>query len=133
MKNVWEEAKETINSINRIKVPNQWTIDVVDSYIQGLFSFAKFKVGDQVEMANTYPVSQEESWGWWAYRHLLVRGSKAKVENVDWRDGHFVYYIKFNENSWTDSDNKINQMTGNNELGCFCLSEKWLTDKVDVE
>lgn len=131
MNNVWEDYKETVVAISNLKLPSQWTLDTIDRYVEGLFSFSKFKVGHQVEMANTYPVSKEESPGWWCYRHLLVRGSKAKINSVDWRHGRFVYYIQFNENSWMDDKNVIHN--SDTESVLLCLFEKWLTDKVDVE
>jgi hypothetical protein len=133
MENMWEQSKKVFDTLRHLDIPSVYSVEVIDNYIKGLFSYSKFKIGDAVEMADTYPVSKEESWGWWGYRHLLVRGSKAIVENVDWQKGEFIYYVKFLDNSYIDSRSGSIHPVSTSELGVFCLSEKWLTEKVLVE
>lgn len=120
----WEETKEVVNTIRKIKIPTEWALESIDEYISGLFSFSKFKVGQSVCMASTYPVNQKDSWGWMAHRHLFKAGSKAKIVEVDWRKGQFVYCIQFVKNTWIDDKNKIHESTS--KPGLFYIGEKWL-------
>lgn len=118
----WKEALEVSRKVEQ---PTQWEFERIEKCVQGLFTFAKFKAGDPVKMAATYPVNQNDSPGWMCYRHLFKAGSKAKIVEVDWYDNKFMYQIQFDKNTYMSTDNK--------ELPCypdsnpiFSISEKWL-------
>jgi hypothetical protein len=118
-----QKVSELVSVVDLLKVPTKWEIERVSGYVEGLFSFAKFSVGEKVEMAETYPVSKEDSWGWMNCRHLLTVGGKATVEEVDWSNGRFVYLITFDEKSYINSEGYIIKSQSGTSLS---LSEKWL-------
>lgn len=98
-------------------------IDALQKYAEGLFTLSKFKVGDRVVMAETYPVNNKDSWGWVPHRHLLTKGSKATVESIDWYNNRFIYMIVFDESSYMNDKDEIKPTFDPVRL---CLSEKWL-------
>jgi hypothetical protein len=124
MKN-WEKIKNTISVMNKIDMPKDYDIERISEYIQGLFSHAKFHIGDRIKMSKTYPINSEDSWGWMPYKHILVEGSKGIVRERDWTNGAFIYSIEFEEKSWVDSKGEIHF---SDTANIFSLSEKWLNN-----
>lgn len=122
-KTYFRQLKEAAATVRALKILGDWEMERVEEYIDGLFSFAKFKEGDKVAMAKTYPVTKEESWGWLAYRHRLTEGKTAKVVSVDWCDGRFVYGVVFDDTSWIDDKGVVHP--SDSEGGIFHLSERW--------
>lgn len=116
----WKTGTE---ALSKVVLPSEWELQRVQECVEGLFSFAKFKVGDKVKMAATYPVNAQDSWGWMSYRHLFKAGSKATILSVDWYDMSFKYMIEFDSQTWIDDSNNIHPSTNAHQ---FSISEKWL-------
>src|ERR1035437_2287482 len=71
----------------------KYSIERVEDFTKALFGYAKFKVGDIVQLKETPVINEKEAWGWWGYRDILVKGAKAKVEEVDHYKGIFRYSL----------------------------------------
>ena len=68
-------------------------------YAEALFERGPFKPGDKVRLTKTIDVTPEKSWGWMAYKHMLVEGNTATVKYVDYREGHFNAMVLFDRES----------------------------------
>jgi hypothetical protein len=77
--------------------PTSYYFGKVKTYVQALFNYSRYKVGDKVMLVRD--VETNPSSGWYAYREWLVRGSPATVFSLDYesRDGYhgFVYNLTF--------------------------------------
>jgi len=83
--------------------PGRFYIEKFNIYIDGLFSFAKFKVGDGVvlgETVNPLPCA------WIPFEHFLIKGSEALVGDIDYDEKGFRYGIEFDAESWIDGKGK---------------------------
>lgn len=118
------KVAKSVTVARQTPLPDKYEIARLREMVEGLFSFSKFKEGDRVKMAATVPVNEKEAPGWWCYRHLLTKGSRATIKEVDWYEGSFRYRVLFEENSWMDDQGKIKPCSS--EPGLFTLSEKWL-------
>ena len=85
----------------------EYAIQTLIDRNDALFLFAKFKVGDIVELTDTPVITDKVSWGWLGYKDILVEGAEAKVTEVDWYKGEFRYML---------------DMIGHDANG-FCFSE----------
>ena len=119
----WQKASDAELAID---FPTRTEMTHIKECAEALFTFAKFKVGDTVKMKETYPVNLKESWGWMSYRHLVTKGSKAKVLSVDWYNNRFNYLLEFYEKSWIDDKNVVHPSDTCVNLS---LGEKWLTKR----
>lgn len=117
------KVSKTVKAVNEASQLNKWEVEKLSEMVEGLFSFAKFKAGNEVVLKETVPVNEKDSWGWMPYRHLLTKGSKATIVSVDWYNNSFRYGIQFKENSWISDNGEIKFSDG--EGGLFTLSEKW--------
>lgn len=120
-----EEIEKTIKAAQEIPLCTNYSIEKVKEYVEGLFSFAKFKVGDEVRMASDYPITKNGSPGWWCFRHLLSKGSLATIREVDYRKSTFNYAITFQESTWMDDEGKVHE-SHYSKGAMFYLEEKWL-------
>jgi len=120
-----ERIKTNLAYQKENSMPTEWEMEHLQGYVEGLFTFAKFKAGDTVKIAKDYPISSEENWGWMSYRHLFKKGKKAVVNSVDYYNGRFQYEIKFKENSWIDDKDVVHPIEGTNHHN-FNISEGWL-------
>lgn len=118
-----QKCKSSIEITTKANFPTEWEIKRIEECLEGLFTFAKFKTGDKVKMAATYPINQENSWGWMSYRHLFKAGSKAVIVKVDWYNNTFMYTIEFDKKSWIDDKDNVHTSDTTTQ---FVLSEKWL-------
>jgi hypothetical protein len=118
-----QKLRLTIEAVNKIPQLSKWDMEKIESYIDGLFSFSKFKVGRIVKISETYPVNETDSHGWMSCRHLLTEGKQAVVKEVDYRDNKFVYLIEFAEKSYYSDDGEIKP---SNRTTSLYISEKWL-------
>ena len=84
--------------------PASYYFRTLNSYIEGLFSFAKFKVGDRVALA--HDIDCNDAPGWLSSEHFLKKGATADVVECDFRNGAFGYAVVFDNETWLDS-NKI--------------------------
>lgn len=83
--------------------PASYYLEKLATYIDGLFSFAKFKVGDSVCLRkNVDPIP----CGWTGCAHFLVRDEPATIKGIDYRKNGFCYEIEFRNETWVDSKGK---------------------------
>ena len=116
--------KNGIELISKVEQPTIWQLERIEECVNGLFSFSKFKVGDRVKMAATYPVNEKDSWGWLGIKHLLEAGSKATILKVDWYNKKFVYLIEFDERTyWNTQEKKALPSTDSTHIS---IGEQWL-------
>lgn len=121
--NYLKKWKTSVEAYKKVEFPSNFELERLQDCVEGLFSFAKFKIGQKVKMAATYPINDHDSWGWMAYRHLFKSNSKATIKDVDWYDGAFHYYIEFDSKTYIDKENKVHS---HDSVTLFTLSEKWL-------
>ncbi len=122
--NYLQKWKSSIEAYKKVEIPSDYEIKRIQDCVEGLFTFAKFKIGQKVKMAATYPVNERDSWGWMApYRHLFKSGSKATIRKVDWYDGNFNYGIEFDSKTYIDREGNIHP---HDSTSVFTISEKWL-------
>jgi hypothetical protein len=76
-------------------------------------------------MDKTYPTNVVDSPGWLSIRHLLKKGSKAKVYEVDYYGGEFKYQIQFLENTYIDNKDVVHPASYSANT-VITLEEKWL-------
>lgn len=122
-KEVIKKTKDIFKLIDELNLPTKWDIEKFESYVDGLFSFAKFKAGRLVKMKIDFEVNEKDSWGWMPYRHLLKKGKQAIVKEVDWNGKQFVYLIEFAEKTYTSSKGTIEPTDGSINL---YITEKYL-------
>ena len=103
MSSITDKAKEIDENIKAVgklfDSETSWTIKRLLDYQRGLFTFAKFKTGDRVEIAVTPDINNKESWGWMGSKHFLIEGARGTVKSCDYDDG-FSYSIMFDDESW---------------------------------
>jgi hypothetical protein len=75
----------------------EYTIERLEDAVSGLYSFAKFRVGNNVILNKTPVINEKVAWGWLGCKHFLIEGAQAIVCDVDWYKGRFRYGIKFEE------------------------------------
>lgn len=80
--------------------PASFYFEKLGVYIDGLFSFSKFKDGDPVQLA--HDINCNSAPGWAGSEHFLKRGATAKVEEVDYGKRGFSYGIVFDNETWLD-------------------------------
>jgi hypothetical protein len=124
----YKEKLEKIKNYQKVmentQLPTKWDVEKIESYVEGLFTFAKFKPGRIVFMKEDYPVSEKESPGWMHIAHLLKTGKQAQILEVDWYKGEFKYLIKFAESSYySDWQKKI---VPSKESTQIYIAERWL-------
>ena len=71
----------------------KYAIERLEYFQEELFKYAKFKVGDEVEIGKDMNLSQETSPGYWAYRARLAVGCCGKIVEVDHYKGKFRYSV----------------------------------------
>ena len=76
----------------------------LETYIEGLFSYSKFKIGDRVKLIKTV---DPLPYGWSSRGHFLIEGAVATVMDLDFNKDGFAYWISFENDSWIKSDGSI--------------------------
>ena len=104
-----------------------YEVERLGAYVEALFTFSKFEIGENVALAKKFPITAKESWGWLAYKHLFAKGALATVRDVDYYNNSFQYSIVFKEKSWIDSNGNLyyNSSKDGAEV-VFTMAEKWL-------
>ena len=77
---------------------------MVDCYRSMFDRFCPFKVDDRVQLKNTPNI--DASSGRSHCRHFLIKGASGYVSSRDYRNGKFVFYVVFDDESWIDLDGK---------------------------
>jgi hypothetical protein len=83
-----------------------------------------FIVGDKVKLNKTPVINTEESWGWLGSKHFLIKGAMATVRTREFYNGHFVFGLHFDHESWIDGNGKARPVKDTKSL--FMFSETWL-------
>lgn len=120
-----KEVEITLNGVARMFGQDvYWAFKKMHDYKRGLFSYAKFRVGDRVQLTRAPVISGSQSWGWQGSEHFLVAGSKATVASRDW-GGEFTYAVVFDDESWKDRDGVVHPKKAD-ERHTYCFSEDML-------
>jgi hypothetical protein len=90
-----------------------------------LTRYAKFHVGDRVQLGITPFINETRAPGWLGSKHFLVAGAYGTVRDVDVRDGMFYYQVVFDAESWQDSEG-IKHVVEPNERHSYCFGEGYL-------
>jgi hypothetical protein len=99
----------------------KYEIDQLAEYVEGLFSFSKFKIGDTVILNKTPIITNEISHGWIGYKDILVKGAKAKVEAVDYfKSRGFVYDLMFGKEGTFRFAQKDLDAKNTCSKNCYC-------------
>ena len=82
----------------------KYMLDNVERYIEGLFSFAKFKEGDTVQLKKAHKFDH----GWNIHNPTFTKGAIAVIRNVNWRkDTGFTYDLVFDKEYYEGSHTGI--------------------------
>lgn len=92
-----KELKEYHDKQQNSGYLDKYTVEKLEEYVQGLFRFSKFKIGDRVQLKYTPIINDKQAWGWLGYKDMLVRGAKATVKEIDYRSGDFRYGLIFDQ------------------------------------
>lgn len=101
---------------------------VLSSYSEMFSRFCPFKVGDRVRLTKTPAI--ERGSGWYGSRHFLVEGAIATVKGCDWKKGKFVFDLEFDNESWVDSEGRI-QSIAPERRHVFGFGEDWVVSTDD--
>ena len=74
---------------------DSWEVERLNEFVDGLFSFSKFKEGETVAIYKTPIITDKVAWGWLGYKKHLIRGARGVIRKVDYWDGHFRYDVLF--------------------------------------
>lgn len=80
--------------------PSSYYLEKLMGYYEGCMAAAKFKVGDKVKLTEDVDTSNAPGWEW--AKHFMKKGAKAKISEVDYDDGVYVYHVIFNKETWLD-------------------------------
>jgi len=103
-------------------------LQAIDAFLERAFSEAAFQKGDRVVRSNK-PIDFDASPGWQYKKHVLQPGAKGEVIKVENWNGHFVYGVVFDEDSWYCNwgDRKGQYIpTPAADKGIFTFSEDYL-------
>lgn len=96
----------------------------IESVTKGLFSFARFKEGNRVELIDTPRIDQTVRPGWMSYKHFLVKGARGKVHTIHWYD-KFVYGIQFDKEHYVNSAG-VKEFTPINRRSIYSFNSDFL-------
>ena len=65
----------------------------LEYFQEQLFKYAKFKVGDRIQIGKDMNLTQESSPGYWPYRDRLQVGCGGTILEIDHYNGHFRYSV----------------------------------------
>lgn len=78
------------------------------AYQKILSHYARFKIGDHVQLASTPVITEQNAPGWMSSKHFLVKGARGVVISSDfWESGNIMYGIRFDDESWRDLSGNI--------------------------
>ena len=85
-----------------------YRLKIFERYVEGLFSFAKFKEGDKIQLKETHVFDH----GWKTCNPTFTNGAVATIYSVDWRkDTGFTYDLVFDNEYWASSSDGIVNVT----------------------
>ena len=92
-----EALKKLLEDISNInKYDTLYKLEQLEECKKALMTYAKFKVGEKVKLTTTPIINDSICPGWLCYKHILVKGSEARIEAVDYYKGNFRYSLSFN-------------------------------------
>ena len=114
------------NSLNALKEhlrdPHKYLSFIRDC--KSIFDRCPFNVGDTVQLTKTPEITLEKSWVWFGSKHFLVEGAVCKVIDIDFYNGTFYFYVKFENQTWFDCNNVEHKPK---DLNLFSFSEHYLS------
>jgi hypothetical protein len=90
-----------------------------------LTRYAKFHVGDRVQLGITPAINETSAPGWMGSKHFLVAGASGTVHDADVCDGVFRYQVVFDVESWVDSKGETHKVPPDKRHS-YCFSECYL-------
>lgn len=87
----------------------KWLIDQYRKYANGLFTFAKFQVGERIKLR--IDVFGNHKWDAYATHHFLIKGAKGRIHSQDYDPKRFHYWVSFDDESWKDREGKVHPTT----------------------
>ena len=127
--NVLDEVEEARDALCKIQeLP--WRMKKIREYVEALFTFAEFKVGDLVVVRPGFKVSATSN-GWLPYRRMLEDPSRvATVTSIDYSKGEFLYSIRYETTTYLSrryrDGREIFEEHEKDEPSVFTLSEGFL-------
>jgi hypothetical protein len=129
---VLEKLLTLIDAVNNFKSYETDNVkNTLIGWINGLYSLAKFQVGDRVRLKKA--LKPEPESGWYSYRKCFSTKNYATVREVDWRpadkdrSGCFIYLVRFDKSVWVSSDDKKVRPCNPKDLPSFHMREDKLT------
>lgn len=100
-----------------------WLKQLQLAYDMLLERYAPLKVDDRAYLISTANLDGEHAPGWQGCFHFLRLGAACVVREVKVIDGHWRFFVTFEEESWIDRDSK-RQLIG--ERHWFSFGEGYL-------
>lgn len=98
------------------------------AYKAVLTHYARFKVGDRVQLAKTPNISEKNAPGWLGSQHLLVRGAPGTVVSADFSlsgEGALRYGVQFDNESVRAKDGTCYEVDPKKRHE-YSFGEEWL-------
>jgi hypothetical protein len=110
-----KELRDSHSKLDRVLSggPAPYYFEKIGTYVEGLFSFAKFKPGDRVCLA--HDIDCDDKPGWVSSEHFLKAGSTAVVSGYDFGNGAFKYGVVFDLETWLDDKGVAQPVTERHE------------------
>jgi len=99
------------------------------AYHAVLTHYAKFKVGDRVQLAKTPNINEQNAPGWLGSKHFLVKGARGTVVSADFSiggSGALRYGIQFDDESWLHPIDKTTVLVEPDRRHEYSFGEEWL-------
>lgn len=97
------ETREGLKKLESLLAtgPATFYFERIVEYIDGLFSFSQFKMGERVCLVKDIDCNDKS--GWISSAHFLKKGATAVVHDLDYYGRGFRYGIVFDNDTWLDS------------------------------
>lgn len=106
-----EIISKVFNDLSKVNIYNlKCQLDELQEREKTLFEFAKFKVGDVVQLSETPVINENQAHGWIGYKDILTKGAIAEIKKVDCYKGAFKYDLHFivsNKGTFRFNENDI--------------------------
>lgn len=108
--------------------PADFYYDKFDEYLKLLFSprCAPFQPGDRVRLTKAPKIDKDNRPGWQHCKHFLVEGATGTVDSVDANAKGFNAAVKFDNESWTNSQTGEQTLVKPDDRGLFGFHESFL-------
>jgi len=97
------------------KGPASYYFSKLEVMLTGLFSFAKFQIGDRVKLA----ADIDAKGGWYHCAHFLKKGEMATVVDMDYDERGFSYNVVFDNETWIDRDGVKQPVANKHSFGLY--------------